>query len=262
MIYSKLPIVFLGLLASEKKESTNSIIASYILDNIEKMQTIGIKNFADSCNVSISSISRFCREIGLENFSELKLILMQADLSKGTEAINGTFKERINTYAKKTVTGISKIISSINENDMNELIADIYAFNKVAIFGLMKAETSALILQSDLLMYGKRAYTNLSYKEQRDYILNANKDDLIIIFSFTNSYFDYLSLKSSFIKKKNPPKIWTISGGVNSPATFVHKCLRFNSDYNHFEHPSQLNFLATVIAQEYKKHITDLDYKI
>ena len=38
MIYGKLPVVFLSTIASEKKGSTNSVIASYILDHLEEMK--------------------------------------------------------------------------------------------------------------------------------------------------------------------------------------------------------------------------------
>ena len=61
MIYDKLPVVFLSTIASEKKDATNSLIASYILEHLQTMQDIGIKDMAAQCNVSLSSISRFCK---------------------------------------------------------------------------------------------------------------------------------------------------------------------------------------------------------
>lgn len=250
MIYGKLPIVFLGLLASEKNGSTNSIIASYILENLDEMKEIGIQQFAQNCNVSVSSISRFCREVGLESFAELKMILNQANLHKGPAATDGCFSERIQSYTEQTLEGIRQVSNSLSESLLKELVEDLVGFKKVAVFGLMKAETAALILQSDLLMYGKQVFTNMSFKEQMDHILEAGEDELIILFSFTSSYFDYASLKP-FLRKKKHPKIWMITGGNTSAPTFVHKSIRFLSKQNHFEHPSQLSFVATIIAQEY-----------
>ena len=61
MIYDKLPIVFLSTIASEKKDSTNSQIASYILDHLDQVQNMGIKEMAEACHVAVSSISRFCK---------------------------------------------------------------------------------------------------------------------------------------------------------------------------------------------------------
>ena len=46
MIYDKLPIVFLSTLVSEKNGSTNSQIAAYILNHLEEVQNLGIKEIA------------------------------------------------------------------------------------------------------------------------------------------------------------------------------------------------------------------------
>ena len=46
MIYGKLPVVFLSTIASEKNGSTNCVIATYILEHLDEMQDIGIKEIA------------------------------------------------------------------------------------------------------------------------------------------------------------------------------------------------------------------------
>ena len=79
MIYGKLPVVFLSTIASEKNGSTNCVIATYILEHLDEMQDIGIKEIAKKCNVAVSSISRFCKEIGLRDFVELKELLSSID---------------------------------------------------------------------------------------------------------------------------------------------------------------------------------------
>ena len=44
MIYGKLPVVFLSVIASEKAGSTNSMIASYILDHMDEVKNLGIRD--------------------------------------------------------------------------------------------------------------------------------------------------------------------------------------------------------------------------
>ena len=75
MIYSKLPVVFLSTIASERNGSTNCMIASYILDHLNEVQNMGIRDIAEKCHVAMSSISRFCKEIGLRDYAELKELL-------------------------------------------------------------------------------------------------------------------------------------------------------------------------------------------
>ena len=80
MLYGKLPIVFLSTLASEKKDSTNSQIATYLLNHLDDIKDIGIQEMAKECSVAMSSISRFCKEIGLNDFNELRELLISISL--------------------------------------------------------------------------------------------------------------------------------------------------------------------------------------
>ena len=47
MIYGKLPVVFLSVIASEKAGSTNSMIASYILEHMDEGKDLGIREMAE-----------------------------------------------------------------------------------------------------------------------------------------------------------------------------------------------------------------------
>ena len=79
MIYGKLPVVFLSVIASEKSGSTNSSIASYILEHMDEVKDTGIKELARRCHVGTGSVSRFCRDIGLRDFVELRELLQSTD---------------------------------------------------------------------------------------------------------------------------------------------------------------------------------------
>ncbi|MFS9438686.1 hypothetical protein, partial [Streptococcus sobrinus] len=63
------------------------------------------------------------------------------------------------------------------------------------------------------------------------YILNSNEKQLILLFSFTSSYFDYTSIKTlkKFLRRKKHPRIWMITGGQSNAPSFVHRTLRFSS---------------------------------
>ena len=88
MIYDKLPIVFLSTLVSEKNGSTNSQIAAYILNHLEEVQNLGIKEIAKECNVAVSSISRFCKEVGLRDFAEFVYMRLSTDLTVNNQSVS------------------------------------------------------------------------------------------------------------------------------------------------------------------------------
>ena len=56
-----------------------------------------------------------------------------------------------------------------------DLCKDINEYQKVAIFGLLKAGAVAFNLQGDLLMLNKQVYTNISYSQQIQYIVALMK---------------------------------------------------------------------------------------
>ena len=98
MIYSRLPVLFLGTITSEKYGAANAAIASTILKNLHKAKNYGIQDIADMCNVSVSSISRFCTQIGLSGFAEFREILMNADLSLEQQSFHEEPDERYGEY--------------------------------------------------------------------------------------------------------------------------------------------------------------------
>lgn len=252
MIYGKLPVVFLSTIASEKNGSTNCVIATYILEHLEEMQNIGIKEIAKKCHVAVSSISRFCKEIGLRDFVELRELLSSIDLYFEEQSQSLSLSQRMIDYGNKINESIQMVKNTIDVHQLMKLCDDIKNYKRVGIFGLLKAGSVAINLQGDLLMLGKQVYTNISYTQQMQYIITADENNLIIIFSYTGSYFDYQDLRA-LKKKLKAPKIWMISSDINHYPSFVDEVISFESLQDQASHPYQLQFIASLIAQEYSK---------
>lgn len=185
MLYGKLPIVFLSTLASEKKDSTNSQIATYLLNHLDDIKDIGIQEMAKECSVAMSSISRFCKEIGLNDFNELRELLITTNMTFEQYSTSSKAKDRLKEYSSKVKESITMVEKSIDIQQIDALCKEIQKYEQVGIFGLLKAGAVAFNLQSDLLMLGKQTYSNISYKQQLQYISSTNENDLLIIFSYT-----------------------------------------------------------------------------
>lgn len=213
MLYGKLPIVFLSTLASEKKDSTNSQIATYLLNHLDDIKDIGIQEMAKECSVAMSSISRFCKEIGLNDFNELRELLITTNMTFEQYSTSSKAKDRLKEYSSKVKESITMVEKSIDIQQIDALCKEIQKYEQVGIFGLLKAGAVAFNLQSDLLMLGKQTYSNISYKQQLQYISSTNEDDLLIIFSYTGSYFDYPDIRT-LKNQLEKPQIWLIS--INS----------------------------------------------
>ena len=118
--------------------------------------------------------------------------------------------------------------------------------------GLLKAQNAASDLQVDLKMLGRTISTNIAYKEQKEHILKAGKEELIIIFSYTGSYFEYEKLRS---KEKHLllPRIWMICGTDKQLPWYVNESIRFHSDQSQLSHPFTLEAIESLIVQEYAR---------
>ena len=71
---------------------------------------------------------------------------------------------------------------SIDIQQIDALCKEIQKYEQVGIFGLLKAGSAAFNLQSDLLILGKQTYSNISYKQQLQYISLA--DEMIYLLFF------------------------------------------------------------------------------
>ena len=76
----------------------------------------------------------------------------------------------------------------------------------------------------------------------------------MIIFSYTGCYFDYPDIRTLKNKLKKP-QIWLISSKQESYLDFIDHVITFDSKRDQNSHPYQLQFIASLIAQEYARRI-------
>ena len=252
MFYSKLPIIFLSEIVSSKSDSTNGHIAAFILGHIHEIPELTIRDLAARSHVSAASISRFCRDIGLQDFNELKELAAATKLNFEIASYAETPPQRKDEYLDAVQDAIERVRRSLDMEKMRALCSDIRKYSRVAVFGVLKAEGVAINLQTDLIMQGKYVVTKLPFSEQMDYLENADENDLIIIFSYTGIYFDY-GLPKSFRKPKGKrPKIYFITSDSNAASSKLYnEVIWFDSVQNQASHPYQLQVIGSLIAQRY-----------
>lgn len=250
MIYDKIPVILLSKIASLSDDSTNCHIASYILSNIDTVLFESISDLAKNCNVANSSVSRFCRDIGLSDFFELKELLEGTKLYFENASRQVSPEERAKEHAGVLSNSLERVANSLNYAVVKELVLDINNYKKVTALGLLKAETAAINLQADLFMLKKFINTKLAFDEQLKFIEEADDKDLILIFSYTGTYFAE-GLRQIEKKGKNP-RIYLISGDADKNINpIIYKKLSFSSPQNQLSHPYQLIFISSLLSQEY-----------
>ena len=252
MSYWKLPIVVLSEMVSSRSDSTNGHIASYVLGHMYELQTDTIRDLAAKANVSASSISRFCRDIGLQDFNELRSLaasyqppFQQASLASEPVKI----KE---DYIRAVTQSLEMVRDSIDMAAIDRLCEDIKTYDKVAVFGILKSEGVSMNLQADLAMLGKHVVTKLPFSEQIEYLESADERDLVIIFSYRGVYFDYgLPDKTQKPKGRHPKVYFITSDAAAKQDRRFDEVIWFRSRQDQASHPYQLQLVAGLIAERY-----------
>jgi len=256
MYWDKLKIVFLSELVSSNDGSINCGIASYILSHIDEVKQSNIGELAKKCHVANSSISRFCKEVGLNDFVELKELINTTSFNFDLYSNHHNINTRSLDFVTRVKESLNLVCESLDYEALKHLVKDIDRYEKIAIFGLLKAETVAMNLQSDLLMLGKVALTKVQFKQQLEYLKNATDKDLIIIFSYTGIYFEHI-FPRRIPKQQAKPKVYFVTSDYNSMSNkYFDEVISFKSLQDYASHPFQLQLVGSLIAQNYAYYLT------
>lgn len=252
MFYGKLPILLLAELVGRPSDATNARIASYILTHMEALRDLSIKELAADCHVSTASVSRFCRDIGLPDFADLRRLIRNTDFLFEIASNAPSPESQKREYADAVISAVALARDSLDMDLIGRLARDIRDYPKVSVFGPLKAATAAINLQTNLLMLGKLVNISLHYSSQIDYLESADENDLVIIFSYSGIYFDYEYSQNRLHPNIRRPKIWFVTGNpFVRENDFLDRVITFRSKQDQASHPYQLQIAADLIAQSY-----------
>ena len=152
--YTKLPIVLLSELAAGREDSNNCRIARYLLERLDCLGDVSVEKLAAECFVSKATVSRFCRDIGLEDFSELRDLLRQTEKTFTLYGKGLPPREQGLDFCGRMQESLGLAADTLDYEALGRLAEEIKEAGRVAAFGLLKAETAVISLQSDLVMLG------------------------------------------------------------------------------------------------------------
>ncbi len=254
-----LAIILLSLINSEVHETNNYKIAKYILENINDLESCSITELAKKCYVSNSSISRFCRDIGLKDYNDLKNQIAKYQVSHEI-AIQKFNYSGMNEaapmlrYVDAVIAHLELLKNNLDEQSIIELVHDIDRYESVAAFGYLQSETVALNLQFDLQTSRKVIFTCMPFANQVEYIKEANEKNLIIIFSSSGTYFQRAFARTALFKnKEHKPKIYMITSNPTITIPYIDHYIRYQGDSNYASHPYPLLVIADMICFQYSK---------
>lgn len=179
-------ILLLSVINSEPSDSTNYLLASKILKNLDTLQDVSVQSLADLCNVSIATISRFCRMLNLSGFSELKYLINSYSRTPyyqfkqcGLDLESFSLEDFITASAERVLD----LKNTLNMGIVDAIATQILACQDVVFAGVLQSGNSALSLQYLLTRMGVITRAVIRPAEQRKILEEAGADTFVLVFS-------------------------------------------------------------------------------
>lgn len=216
-------VLYDQLFDAEKK------IAKFILNNPKKVVDMTVSELAEISNVSIASVSRFCRKVGLKGFAQLKISLAQelVDTHKSGEVSNDISVDNIpqslqNILANK-VTELKQTVNLINTDEFREILEGIRDASRVQVIAVGNTIPVAIDAAFKFNELGIPTTAGTIWETQLSYSFTLGKGDVLIAISNSGESDKVLEA----VKIANNNKAMTI-GITNSPHSAIGEEVQYH----------------------------------
>ncbi len=195
------------LLNNENTNSTNYHIAFTLLNHYNLIHSASISEIATLCNVSKSTMSKFARLLGFDDYVDLKdnapFVENRFDnsLNYVTNILSSIEKSGVTPYIDTIIDTINAYKEAIDLNAIDRVALALLNHQKVATFGLMFSESAAIDFQYKLAYVGKFILTFQNDLQQEEFLHTASADTLIIVFSNSGNFLQKQQLRTGTPKK-------------------------------------------------------------
>lgn len=181
------------------KQDTDYEIAKCLLQNVRKLGKLSLEETAFLCNVSVSTLNRFYRTVGFENFSTVKKLLKNHDLPFNYESFldsHGNPKE----YMEAMTRGLYRI-EEIDKRIWMKIARMMESAERIYLLGYGDFHYQAGYFQNIMLYHGKLLEI-VNQNERLSETSKVEKNDLIIVTSLSGGYVKNMQKKLSGLKCK------------------------------------------------------------
>ena len=216
-------VLYDQLFDAEKK------IAKFILNNPKKVVDMTVSELAEISDVSIASVSRFCRKVGLKGFAQLKISLAQelVDTHKSGEVSNDISVDNIpqslqNILANK-ITELKQTVNLIITDEFREILEGIRDASRVQVIAVGNTIPVAIDAAFKFNELGIPTTAGTIWETQLSYSFTLGKGDVLIAISNSGESDKVLEA----VKIANNNKAMTI-GITNSPHSAIGEEVQYH----------------------------------
>ena len=255
----------INTLNDSEYESTEAHLAKSLLDILEELPMLPIDQVAERCHVSKSTISKFVNYLGFSDYRDFR----ENAKNEGKKSAYHNYEEKLSMdrcierygnqkYLRIIRQDVEEIQNMVDQKQIHALAEAIYQHKNIAAFGSVYSETVAIDFMYQMAEEGKYIKTNVYDMKQRQFIIQATEEDLIIIFSNSGQYIFEEGMRpydmsQSYVRKTKAKlalvtsnKAAALNGCVNYPVLYQFTSIVQN-------HPIISRIVVQMIVDEYKK---------
>lgn len=246
-----------SLPANQKK------VADFLLENMELVALLPIKDVAKQAAVSEASIVRFAQLLGYKGYKELKdeLSTTLKNRLSPIEHYQLAITEKQKTpdifklVAHNVITNINDTIKSIDLQVFSKVVDSIIVARRIYCLGMELSHQLSRLMTFLLRTYSYDAhYLSVDFLQYREQIAYMNAKDLLIAFSFS-PYSRETVEAISFARERGIPSIAFTDKKTAPIREFATYCLQIKTDNIMFS--NSLGAIVTVI----NAIITELNFR-
>lgn len=208
------------MLKKYKLSELESKVFDYMIEHQEEIVANTLSQFAEKIFVSTATVSRTCKKLGFNGFSEFQYAYndFKKTNEESVEKYSGT-----NEYLNKIVQDLNDSVDSFREEKIRKIVKQLIASDLVELFGIGRTYSVCREGATKLTFAGRIASARSDWDEQHSAAKYLSENDLALLVSVSGETQEIIQCAE--ILKKNKVKTIGIIGAN-------HTTLQLLADYS------------------------------
>ncbi|GEN48370.1 MurR/RpiR family transcriptional regulator [Ligilactobacillus pobuzihii] len=195
------------------------VLCDYILSAPTEVMQLSVQSLAERCQISAATVVRFCRRLGLDGYSDLKLHLSAAvqetPAQEYSEIKPGESAAEISSKLQLHFENALKVTAKhLDDQTIEQVVTAIHDAPQVQLFGLVSSSLVAQDIYQKLSRLGVKALVNNDTHLAATTLASGSKNDLLLVVSTSGNTKEALQLLR-FASEKNVATV-LITADINS----------------------------------------------
>lgn len=175
------------------------LLCDYVLDHPTQVMQLSVQSLAQRCGISAATVVRFCRRLGLNGYSDLKLHLSAAVQEtpgqQYTEIAPGESAAQIGAKLQLHFESALKVAAKhLDDQLIEKVVTALYQAPQVQLFGLVSSSLVVQDIYQKFSRLGVHATVNNDVHLAATALAAAQPNDLLLVVSTSGSTTEGLSL--------------------------------------------------------------------